>query len=126
MELDEAAVRRVVAIALGDPAVEVSSWSVSPIGGGSAQVLGISEGVSRIDGTTSSRGRHLPWSVILKVIRRAPDHDDPAVWDYWQREALAYRSGMLGDLPPGIDAPRCFGVTDLRRTADGPWPPSQR
>ena len=121
MELDKAVIARMAGQALGDPSIEIAEWSVSPIGGGTAQALGISEGVSRIDGAASSRGHHLPWSVILKVIRRAPDHDDPAVWDYWQREALAYRSGMLGDLPPGIDAPRCFGVTDIDEDRIALW-----
>ena len=37
-------------------------------------------------------------------------------WNYWKREAMAYRSGLLDDLPGGIAAPRCLGVEEL---ADG-------
>jgi hypothetical protein len=33
--------------------------------------------------------------------------------EYWKREVLAYQSGLLGDLPGGLVAPRCFGVLDV-------------
>jgi hypothetical protein len=37
----------------------------------------------------------------------------------WDREALAYRSGLLEDLPPGLAAARCLGVEDP--PGDGVW-----
>jgi hypothetical protein len=36
-----------------------------------------------------------------------PAHGDLAGWD---REALAFRSGLLDDLPAGLDAPCCFAI----------------
>jgi len=51
--------------------------------------------------------------MVLKVVHQSdgpfggtadPDHPN-----YWAREALIYRSGILEDLP-GVRAPRCFGV----------------
>ena len=35
---------------------------------------------------------------------------DPRDWNYWKREPLAYASGVLAALPPGISAPVCYGV----------------
>jgi hypothetical protein len=32
--------------------------------------------------------------------------------NYWKREALVYRSGLLDQLPPGLSAPRCFGIVE--------------
>jgi hypothetical protein len=31
---------------------------------------------------------------------------------YWRREALAFKSGLLADLPDGLAAPRCYGVIE--------------
>jgi hypothetical protein len=36
----------------------------------------------------------------------------PADPYYWRREADAYASGMLGDLPAGLRAPACYAVVD--------------
>jgi len=36
----------------------------------------------------------------------------PTRWNYPAREALAYERGLLDDLPPGLEAPRCFGHTE--------------
>lgn len=47
------------------------------------------------------------WSVVVKVVA------EPAgelSWDHGGRELLAYRTGLLCRLPPGIRAPRCLGV----------------
>jgi hypothetical protein len=88
------------------------------------------------------RGR-LRWSLILKVLR-PPDGSGrpahalrPSHHQYWKREALAYASGLLSDLPGGIAAPRCPAVAeqadgsvwvwleDLGDVAGEQWPMSQ-
>jgi hypothetical protein len=38
---------------------------------------------------------------------------------YWEREALAYQTGLLEDLPGGLTAPRCLALT--RRPGDQLW-----
>jgi hypothetical protein len=47
------------------------------------------------------------WSVILKVLTATSG--SPTRWNYPAPEALAYERGLLDDLPPGLEAPRCFG-----------------
>jgi hypothetical protein len=37
---------------------------------------------------------------------------EPSCWNYYKREADAYRSGWLDDLPGGLAAPRCFEVIE--------------
>ena len=89
-------------------------------------------GVSRFQGTALINGEERAWSLILKVQRRVDEADDPSAWNYWKREFLAYRSGLLADLP-GIAAPRCFGaiessgevllwLEDIHEALTGPWP----
>lgn len=64
------------------------------------------------------------WSVVLKVIRHGEagspmwrSGEETDHWYFWEREALAYRSGLLDALPRGLRAPRCLGV--FRRADDG-------
>jgi hypothetical protein len=113
VELDDATVRRVASIAAGDPSLEVLGWSIEPIGGGMTEAIGISDGVARVTGVAISDGRRVRWSAIRKPLKRAAGHDDPADWDYWRREALAYDAGLLLELSDGLAAPACFVVEEV-------------
>src|SRR3712207_6111628 len=94
---------------LGSDMLELGDWHVHPIHGGATA----NAGVYRFAGQAYDRGGGVPWSLILKVWRWREGRDDPASWNYWKRELLAYRSGVLDDLPGGLVAPRCFGVGEL-------------
>jgi hypothetical protein len=70
----------------------------------------------RIEGTAEAEGDTLSWSAVLKVLRPPPEvrlGSEPIIWD---REARAYRSGLLTQLPGGLAAPR---VLLLERSDDG-------
>lgn len=58
-------------------------------------------------------GRHerVPWSSVVKVIRRT-GLDDQGEIAGPTREILAYRSGLLADLPGPLRAPRVLGIDD--------------
>jgi hypothetical protein len=64
----------------------------------------------------AGRGRdgeqEVPWSLILKTLCPAEDNSHISAWNYYKREADAYRSGLLDELPGGLAAPRCFGVVE--------------
>ncbi len=74
------------------------------------------------------------WSVVRKRLQSAAGHSDPADWDYWKREALAYEADLLRDLPEGFAAPTCFAVRvvddrhielwleDVHEASADPWP----
>src|SRR3712207_6501591 len=84
-------VREVVA----SDTAELGDWHVHPIHGGATA----NAGVYRFAGHAYHRGAAVPWSLILKVWRWREGRDDPSSWNYWKREAVAYRSGLLSDLP---------------------------
>ena len=106
MELDASMLRPIVGQAL-DAAVAVPvEWSVVPILAGDGQGLG----VFRVLGSARVGGAPRAWSVILKVLPGTLG--SPTRWNYPAREALAYERGLLEDLPPGLEAPRCFGHTE--------------
>jgi hypothetical protein len=101
----------VVRRALGEPDAEIDAWHAEAIHGPIGS--GFTVGVYRVTGTARVRARPAPWSVVLKILRH-PDgpriYDDPGGANYWRREACAYESGLLDDLPAGIRAPRCFAA----------------
>jgi hypothetical protein len=78
-------------------------------------------GVYRFDGTASQEGETVPWSAVLKVLGRAGNDDDERGWDYWRREALAYRSGLLAQLPGGLAAPRLLHASEGVGGRQGLW-----
>lgn len=38
--------------------------------------------------------------------------EDPAHYNYWRREILAYSSGLLNNLPQNIFTPKCFAIDE--------------
>jgi hypothetical protein len=127
--LERSAITPLVRRATHSPMVEVSDWSVYPIHSGDGEGLG----VYRFVGTGEDRGQQVGWSIILKAFGAPAEGGQEGDWNYWKREAMAYRSGLLDDLPGGIAAPRCLGVEeladgivrlwleDVATTNDAPW-----
>lgn len=88
----------------------------------------VSGGLFRVTGTADAGGVTLPWSFVLKIIGRPAEEtgvwassDDITHWNYWRREALAYRSGLLptneeGGLttPRLVDWELCQGGEEIR------------
>lgn len=54
----------------------------------------------------------LPNSAVLKVVDGSRRDDADGGWDYWRREASAYESELLADLPGGLSAPRFLGLEE--------------
>lgn len=120
--LDAAAIAPIARKVLGSTSCEIAGWRCDAIGGS----LGLAtRGLYRVRGTARDReGQALEWSAVLKVLRppAGTRHDpyarEPSHWAYWEREPLAYASGLLGDLPGGLTAPRCL-LAEPR--GDGVW-----
>jgi hypothetical protein len=94
--------------------VAIERWQVRSA---SASAGAATDGVYRVSGTASDGGTLLEWALMLKILRPAAAAWNPAAREidhpiYWKREALAYASGLLADLPGGITAPRCFVVEE--------------
>jgi hypothetical protein len=119
---------------LGRDKIAIVSWSIAPLTyHWSAPISG---GVYRIAGSAEENGHQIPWSLVLKVVQ-PPNVSNPRIGDwpslyipqegralppsYWEREPLAYQSGILEDLPDGLSAPRCFGVVRKSPTAYWLW-----
>src|SRR5262245_59533146 len=112
------------------PIVRVLDWQVSPLSGGSEA----SSSVYHVTGHAWANDQQLCWDVVLKVIRPTVDRLDTEHWNYWKREAYAYRSGWLRWDAAGLAAPRCYDISEradgstwlwleaLRDAVSRPWP----
>ena len=81
-------------------------------------------GMYRAAGTALADGCTLRWALIIKVMSLGASTLNPANREidhplYWKREVLVYQSGLLTNLPGGVEAPRCLAVT--RRPGDVLW-----
>jgi hypothetical protein len=110
--LDETSLAPIAREVLGSTSLEVVDWRYDAIGGS----LGLAtRGLYGIGGSARTRdGQLVEWSAVLKVLHppAGTRHDlharEPSHWAYWEREPLAYQSGLLDDLPGGLSAPRCL------------------
>lgn len=110
--------------------VQLGAWDVQRITGG----LDYTSSVHRLHGVAVVDGADTNWSLIVKVVRPDPQFDDPQEYRYWKREMLAYRSGLLKDLPGQFAAPRCYAIQEqpdgsawiwleeVQDELDHPWP----
>jgi hypothetical protein len=106
--IDQTTLTPLVRDALGSKTVEVTNWEIEQVHGG----IGTGTAVYRFSGQGRDKHQTLPWSLILKTLCPAEDNTHISAWNYYKREADAYQSGWLDDLPGGLVAPRCFGVIE--------------
>ena len=107
--IDQTMLTPMVQRALGREDVEVTGWRYQPVIGG----IEMSSSLYRFSGNARAADETLPWTLILKIVQAKPGNaEDPqGVW-YWKREALAFQSGLLDDLPGGLTAPRCYEAAE--------------
>ena len=113
--LERATVAGIAQRVVGSETAELRDWRVEVVEAGMGAATG---GVYRVAGNAVHDGTEVGWSVMLKVVSAsAPrghiDFRDEAHPLYWKREALAYTSGLLDDLPGGVRAPRCYDVVEV-------------
>lgn len=100
-QLDHALLNEIVGRALGSNTAVVNTWQIEPIP--HTVINHVSAGLFRVNGQADVDGRAMDWSLILKIMHLSPASrsgnwaasDDPAHYNYWKREFLAYQSGIL-------------------------------
>ena len=132
LHLDEATLTRAVQLALKRDLITLDTWAAQRIhyptvGPNSRQLW-------RVSGTIRDVAPGA-WSLVIKIFAAPVNQTNATVTSpfYWKREPLAYQSGLLTDLPGGVAAPACFGVTqqpdsdlwlwleDVQPPHDEPW-----
>jgi hypothetical protein len=106
--IDQATLTPLVQSALNSDAAEEFDWACEQLHGG----IGMGTAIYRFAGQGRDGEQEVPWSLILKTLCPAENNTHVSAWNYYKREADAYRSGLLDELPGGLAAPRCFGVVE--------------
>lgn len=114
--LDAATLTPIVRRLLQDATATVVTWTDEPLDGGFS-----GSAVYRVHGQAQLADRPAAWPLILKEISPATGGQAPTNFDYWQREALLYQSGLLVGLPPDLIAPQCFAVVEMGHDALWLW-----
>ncbi|MGI9148943.1 MAG: hypothetical protein ACR2IK_20735 [Chloroflexota bacterium] len=111
--LDRVRLVELVRQVLGDDAADITVWDHCPIYTGLGAAIA-SSGVFRLSGMAKVASGTIQWSLVLKVLYRPMTPTDTIARPVsgWDREVLTFRSELLDDLPPGLAAPRCFGIEE--------------
>ena len=115
--MDQAVLTEAVRKDQHDPDLVILDWTVEPIG---HEVLtDTTAGLFRFNGQGQSAKGNRPWTVVLKCMNN-PKQSSQQLREasYWRREIIAFQSGFLEELPPGVRAPHCYGVME---NEDGAW-----
>ena len=130
-DIDSAMLTDPVRQALGSRTAEIRHWEHRPIRYINTEESNL--GLYRFNGIAQDQGEDYPWSIVLKAVDAPVNGTNPTYWNYHRREILVYEEGLLTDLPGGVSAPRCLGVTkypggicwlwleDVLNPASTPW-----
>ncbi len=115
--MDQVVLTEVVRKDLRNPDLIILDWTVEPLS--HEKIIDTTGGLFCFSGHGQSAEGLQYWKVILKCINNPKaEKQDLRGWSYWQRESLAFQSGFLELLPPGLRAPRCYGVIE---SDNGVW-----
>ena len=95
-------------LVLGSTGARLGTWELDDL-----PYLSVLPGraLARLAGVAAlETGEHTRWSTVVKVITPPPDACTSMVPDSGYREVLAYRSGLLGELPGRFRAPRAYAI----------------
>jgi hypothetical protein len=94
------------------PTFDLLDWSVTPLN--HEKIMDTTGGIYCFSGLGQDSAGERSWAVVLKIVNQPPGEmcQAPTEWCYWQREMLAFQSGLLAGLPGPIRAPACYGVTE--------------
>ena len=108
-DIDSAMLTDPVRQALGSLTAEIQGWEHQPISYINTEESNL--GLHRFKGSARDQEEDHSWSIVLKAVHAPINQNNLTYYNYHRREILAYEEGLLKDLPGGISAPRCLGVT---------------
>ena len=116
--IDGAVLTPLVRRSLDREDAKILRWQYRPLTGG----VELGSSLFQFTGSASGKDGTVPWSIILKIIQSpAEGNGDPSSFRYWRREALAYQSGVINDLPDGLIAPKCYTAEEIPNGAYWIW-----
>jgi hypothetical protein len=106
---DPALLREIVRQDQRSPAFELLHWDVKPL---SAKGIANPEGLFLFSGQGRDERGIRPWSVVLKILTKPGEEQDPRNLFYWKRELLLAQSALVASLPRQVVVPRYYGTSE--------------
>ena len=113
---------------LKDEEATLINWSFKRLPGGDANP--ITAGIYRFSGQAIIKTDEIPWSLILKVVQWVDFTgtpleknyiNKPADWNYWKREALAYKSGVLDQVQGSLVPVKAIEIIEPTESSVWIW-----
>ena len=96
---------------VGGKNINIKNADVESIAGPSLNF--ITDGIFRISGTAYIQETEVPWSLIIKIIKRAEEEkSNPMHHNYWKREALVNQTNILNKFADVFYVPQCYKVEE--------------
>lgn len=115
--MDQAVLTEVVRKDQRNPDLTILDWAVAPLN--HEKIIDTTGGLFCFSGHCQGAKDIKPWKVVMKCINNPKESIESShVWYYWKREILAFQSGFLENLPPGVRAPRFYGIME---NENGAW-----
>jgi hypothetical protein len=116
-KIDQAVLTDIVQKDQRNSELVVLDWTVNPLS--HEKIIDTTGGLFCFSGQSQSSQGVRPWKVVMKCINNPEElSEQPRRWYYWKREILAFQSGLLAQLPPGVRAPHFYGVME---NENGAW-----
>ena len=109
-DIDTALLTGLVRQALDIATAEITHWEHHPVRYIKTEESNL--GLHRFHGMAEVEGETRAWSMVLKAVHAPFNAEDSTFWNYHRREMLIYKDGLLTELPGGLQAPRCLGITE--------------
>jgi len=115
--IDQALLTKVVRKDQNNPDLVLLDWTVEPLS--HEKIIDTTGGLFCFSGQGQTIQSIQSWKVVMKCINNPKEWgQEPRGWAHWQREILAFQSGFLEQLPPGVRAPHFYGVME---NENGAW-----
>jgi len=109
--IDQALLTKIVRKDQNNPDLVLLDWTVEPLS--HEKIIETTGGLFCFSGQSQSTHGIQAWKVVMKCINNPKEsHQDLREWAYWRREILAFQSDFLEQLPPGVRAPRFYGMME--------------
>ena len=97
-----------------EPDLEITEWTVKTL---STKGIKNTDGLFLFSGKARAGESVRLWSVVLKILKKPDDAQEPHELWYWKREVPAAQTGLLTGLPGPVAAPRFYGITEYEDSA---------
>lgn len=96
---------------VGEKMITIKQVDVESIAGHSINF--ITDGIFRLSGTAYIQEKEVPWSLVIKIIKRAEEEkNNPMHHNYWKREALVNQTNILNAFADVFYVPQCYKVEE--------------